>query len=58
MVSTLERFVTNDGLRSTLRDSHMKHTKHSTVNKHGYNDVSRFTWSSIQPESSELPPAR
>ena len=38
-----------------MRDSYMKQTKHTTRPMGGYNDVSRYTWSTVQPQGSELP---
>ena len=58
LVSQLERFVTNDGHRQSLRDGTTKQMRHTTKNSKGFNDVSRFTWSTVQPEASELPPQR
>ena len=58
LITTLERYVTTNGLRDTLRDTNVKQTKHSTRPLRGFNDVSRYTWSTIHPEGSELPPQR
>ena len=58
IVASMESYVIKEAQRTTLRDSKMKLTKHSTRNMGGYNDVSRYTWSTIQPEGSELPQYR
>ena len=58
LITTLGRLVTNVSLRDTLRDSSLIKTKHTTKPLKGYNDVSRYTWSTIHPESSEMPAAR
>ena len=59
LVSTIGSFLTCDRRRQSLCDAKMKQMKqHITKNMSGFNDVSRYTCSTILPESSELPAAR
>ena len=57
LVASLHRFISNEELRSTqFNGSPIKASKHTMRPKDGFNDVSRYTWSSVQPASSDLPP--
>ena len=47
LVSSLERYLTDEGMYRTMHDSTFKQNNHTTKPLRGFNDVSRFTWSSI-----------
>ena len=56
LIQGLHRYIADDGLlKTTLHSQAMEASKHTMRPKHGYNDVSRYTWSSVQPASSDLP---
>ena len=56
LVYNLERYITNESRRQALNAP--RQTKHQTKQLRGSNDISKFTWSTIQPECSELPAQR
>ena len=47
LIQSLHRFVMSDELQTTLHSGPMAASKHTMRPKHGYNDVSRYTWSSV-----------
>ena len=59
LVTDLGDLVTsNPRGNNCLLASLTKQTKHTTKPVEGFNDVSRFTWSTIQPHNSEVPVLR